>query len=709
MAEEVKINPRVTVQILSITIDSPITVCRGGIPVKLPNWERGKRKRYFRWLAWLLDWLGWCKPVLDLKDRRGSKRPGVFILPGEGNAAETDKKEKHNAGNQSGSTLDVKVKVKGLKAHETVTLTGTLAGFEFKGTIPGAHGGWHAVTKHVTVVPNRTPSHFRRIRGDMKWCWYFSNDENTSYPANPAETRMEMYWIYGHPGRMYKKGVWVEVLRLLAAHCYFGLKEKKYFIQRVVNYCFSGTFLKYDIVNCTSRYVDNPYGGVFKLRAFLEQVYPVCICNDQAGLVQTLLGALGINVSYAYMKPFGFLNKTNLIGRGKCNNTYFLGDNPAPEIVDINDERRYGFGIHVFCLWEKEENEKKEWVVLDSCAGPSVGILNKKRYVKESIDTKTELYGQRLNSRGKPIFPKPGKVTDIKKRPGIIDVHSIPCKGDWHKTLKNKEDTRIQGFINQVGLQQIMGEKRTDEDKGVVCNWLNPLDCPALTDGWEIKFEEILGGCDTALKEWVLVRDDEYLHIAIYYQEGSEDAQERLLTLTALIPLPKIPFEQKKKPESNYFQVIFNTREYGTFHNVCFVVESLNSSMDLTSITSWLQEQAESNLEDNWKSYSPKFHDVVCPQKIEVGEEVNIKVYPAEKKAAKSLQVDFFLTGEDCLQLVEEQLCMKPKSNAHFLLKFKGKSAGETSMKLVLVNKKNLLYSSRDIKIEVGDLDKNQV
>lgn len=86
-------NTGLTVEILSITVDSQITACFKGKPVKLPNWE----------------------PGIDLIDGYGSKRPGVFEM----------------AGKPSYKGLKVKVKVKGLSNKKIIKLTGKLAGLRF--------------------------------------------------------------------------------------------------------------------------------------------------------------------------------------------------------------------------------------------------------------------------------------------------------------------------------------------------------------------------------------------------------------------------------------------------------------------------------------------------------------------------------------------------------------------------------------------------
>jgi len=650
----------VQVKILSITIDSHITSCLGEKPVELPNWEA----------------------AIDLKDGPGSKRPGVFIIGGKGSIWHDDAGERSNS-----SSLKVEVEVNGLKTGYEATLIGKLKGFIFSGKIYGKNAKRNSNKQTVIVVPNQTPPHFRRILGDMNW--FLSTDQKPS-PIELSTTRLEIYWIYGYPGKMYKKGVWIEVLRLLATRCYFGLKTKDEVITRLVNYCHAGTSLKYDISDAYYHYVEAKWGGYFKLKAFLEQSFPLCNCYDQAGLLQTLLGALGIEVSYMYMKHFGYLNTTSLIGWGMCNNTFFLGDNPAPEIVPINSPKRYGFGNHSFCLLKKWKNGVD--VVLDSCTGPSLGYYDKKKYIEKGIDRKTDLYSR----QGK--LPRPGRVTDMCECTGITDVHSITDRGGC---IKLEEDERIKKFKEDTGIEEIVKViiSKGEANKGVVCHWQDPLECPVLQDGWKMRFQECSGGMETAFKSWLLTRQDEYLKIEIHVSnKGIEGAKEHLLTLAASTTKLAIPLRNKPKARQwlGHLHVFSGKTEFWIYHNVCFHVAAYNSSIDLAGINRWLQEQAEKNVQDNLSAYLPVLKEIqveVTPSReIKIGQQAVIKIDPGENPDPTSLMLEFFnLKGR--LKLVKEISSLQANGEKLFSLTFEGICRSSNDIDLVLVNKKNLLCS----------------
>jgi len=621
-----------TVEILSITIDSQITACLNGKPVKLPNW----------------------KPGIDLNDGHGSKRPGVFDM---------------TAPNRY-KNLNVRLLVKGLSDKETTKLSGKLAGLTFTTSLTGDNP-MGTTGKEITVsaVPENIPHYFKQARGDMEW--FIDNDKE------PFEkTRLEMYWVYGCPGIMYKKGVWVEVLRLLITLC-AGLEHKEKIIQRIVNYCHAWTPLRYNSETTAAQYTEAYWGGCFELEAFLAQAYTLCNCYDQAGALQTLIGALGIELTWIYMNPFGFINKTTLIGRGECNNPIFLKKGSlTPELVDKNDPGRTAFGSHSFCLWEKQD---KHQFVLDSCLGPTMGNASSAQYIKRRIDNTTILYKERKI--------RPGGLEDMYKCTGIKDIHAFDCLVGACEKL-NSEDKRIKEFKKRTGFDG--SGQGINADTGVCCHWQDPLCCPELKDkGWKEEYSRTRGGCVTAAKEWKLVRGSEHLKIKIFVtNKGVEAAKNRLLTMTASTAMPEIPFELKPKPHAKgHLHVFHHGIDIWVYYNVLFLVDGCNSSIDVHPLAHWLQGQAEQSVVEKLSAHLPVI-DTVTPAdgvKIKVDQGANIRVIPGEKENKKLLVLEPFFSAQ-LLQLVEEK---------HLSIKIKGKKPGKTDIALVLVNEQNLLCSTR--------------
>ncbi|NIM16047.1 MAG: hypothetical protein GTO45_28940, partial [Candidatus Aminicenantes bacterium] len=573
MAEDGDEKLPVKVEILSITIDSQITPCLENTPVKTPNWE----------------------PGIDLKDGDGSKRPGVFEIF-----------EKESGGPDVSEIVDkkynkllVKVRVMALGACKEAILIGELDGIIFSGKIEGTDSSGEIVD--FFVFPRDEPTYFKRIWGDMNWILFC---DNRRFTVKPPKTRLEIFWIYGYPGQMYKKGVWIEVLRRLDTEC-LGLQNKSWVIRRIVNYCHSGTGLRYDSYRCASNYGLIYNGGSFNLEAFLEKAHPFCNCFDQAGAIQTLLGALGINVTWKGMNPFGYLCETNLIGRGRCNNPWFLAsDRSRPEMLPVNSTKRYGFVSHAFCMW-KEGNFD---IILDACVGPHYARDIKKShltgykqaYIDISIDASTNLYPNKY-------FQHPGRLKDMEDLTGVTgigDVTFSPAE-EYFKCLTDKEKERIKEFKEDIKFNDI--GKDIPPDEGVVFDWPDPWDWPGLGDTpWARKFKDLRNGIDSAVKEWAFIGVNEYIGIEICVANHIDAAKNRLIIPALSTTVPTIPFKketQKLGHLSLCWKFPYYTAEEWWYLNVIFKIVTYNPSIDLTPFARWLQKEAEAHVKDKLSEY----------------------------------------------------------------------------------------------------------
>ncbi|MEN6464466.1 MAG: hypothetical protein ABFD62_04725, partial [Syntrophaceae bacterium] len=141
---------------------------------------------------------------------------------------------------------------------------------------------------------------------------------------------------------------------------------------------------------------------VFRLEDYLKQADEFANCYDQAAAIQALSGAIGVKLQWIFMNTFGFINTTNLLGYGDCNNPFFDMDG-TEQTIDKNDRNRTAFGNHAFCALREK--------VQDACAGPHSG-RSKTVYVTMSIDTTTILY--RL------FRMRPGNVADMSNYNGVI-------------------------------------------------------------------------------------------------------------------------------------------------------------------------------------------------------------------------------------------------------------------------------------------------
>ena len=695
MPENITGHPRVSGEILSITVNSRIVPSLKGKPVKKPNWEAG----------------------VDLADGPYSQRPGVFEID-----------------NPRFKGLTVTLQVSGLNAHSRPLLAGKLKcgsgsnerSITFAGEIDNTGD-----IQTVSVVPAAEPENFIWLYGDMEWFLEFAN--GSAAPIG-RPTRVEMSWIYSYPGRMFhRRGVWIEVLRLLGDICKKGaappthestgnsvpdrIDEKVCFfskrsrsirtnnetkddvIKEIVTYCHAGAGLSYDSYYGSCYFVDGSEGGLFKLRAFLEKVIAICNCYDQAGAVQTLLGALGIEVDWLYMYPFGYIHVTNLTGRQVSNNPFFssTGDSKEKEIVPKNDPNRTGFGNHAFCGIHRQG----QIYILDSCVGPHLGDETTQEYIGKSIDSGTVLYGSDTISRS-------GTAEDIRKYPGILYVDVPGCDlltGSRKETGQDEEDRRVALFKKRIGFEEC--GRQVAPGTGVVCPWEEILDDSALDSGKCI-FDNIHFGCNMSVLERIYKKNNERLRIEIFISnKGIEAAKKRLLDISAATTSARIPFaESVEKPGHLCVTAGSHRRKrvICVFYNVCFVVEAHDSSQDALAVLRRLCETAEDYVVQDLSQYVPRIENVaVTPgsQRIKTGEPVSVVITPDPDQDPENNLGLVFHTGGDSL-IFEHEEFYSPEEN-NYRLEFTGRSPGTTGVFPILANWQNLLCTTREVGITVSE------
>jgi hypothetical protein len=647
-----------TVNILSITIDSQITPSLNENPIQLPNWPAGA------------DRDGW----------EGSERPGVFQLAGE------DKKNQ--------STLLVELEVNAPGAFDKATLTGKLGLAAFKGTVNGNINGKQTVTVTIDVEPTQ----FHWLWGGMEWT--LSSGENpVPVSLDPSSTWLEMFWIYGYPGKMFTRGVWIEALRLLAGQLNFDIQTKDQVTQRVVNFVHSCTLLKYDIFDAVPSFEDIFISEVFNLSAYIDRRFPSCNCYDQAGAVEILLGALGIEAKYRYMEPYGYLNPTLLVGRGRTNNPFFMGKGASAELLPQNDKRRTNFGNHAFCLMETQvesQSGQSGQVILDATVGPHLGGQTPEEYLKSSIDYATTLANDENT----------GTLKDIDPVPGILDLHSLTT---YKRGLKNSRgiSPRLERFSADIGLDKL--EPPLTGDTGAVCPWPSPMECPVIEEAkWQIHSKRVWGGLETASNEWKLVRgNNEELKIQLYViNEGIKDKKAVLLKVAEAISKQDIHLEKKELSQGESGEVTY----YVGYRilvwnplNVFLWIQAYDTAFDLAPICEWFAKVIFSHV----KKISPNLpvigHVEVNPPsgKIKVNQEITFRFDASNLTDPYSMIMDFFMANQT-LKLVRQKNPSHHQDRKIFEFTFKAREPGTNKVQLVLVDTQTLLCSKPwEIDVEI--------
>ena len=191
-----------------------------------------------------------------------------------------------------------------------------------------------------------------------------------------------------------------------------GKSTDKDALAAITKYLHSGHGLVYDTVKGAPRYWD-PTTGVFSATTYITVpnsagVTNLVNCYDQAHGVVTLGNLLGpsVNAIPRFTMPFGYINTTDLVGVGSCNNPFFNTTNevnyidnvtssgivsysscmpPTNRVCGVDDKKRSSFSNHMYAIL----NNGGTNYVFDACAGPVVGNLDRDAYLNMTIDHST--------------------------------------------------------------------------------------------------------------------------------------------------------------------------------------------------------------------------------------------------------------------------------------------------------------------------------
>ncbi len=325
-------------EVVSVTWKSGVKAAKAKKTIKGPHWKKGT----------------------NVNDGAGSQRAAVYLVKSKG------------------GRRDVEVEVKITKSQNVAgngMLKGKIGDLAIEGSC-GTSVGAHKVSAKIKELPEKIAWY----KGDISWKLEAAA---LSSPASlKNSTRVEVFVVLDTPKAFYKKGVWVEALRFLCDKAgVTGEKTAPKAVEKIAKYCHSSHGLRYDTTGGYPAYGCGGQGGTFKLDNYIKAILPVVNCYDQAGALQSLSGALGIDARWCYQgtspKIFGWINTTNLIGVGSCNNPFYMGNGSA-KVVPATDPKRTRFGNHAFC----ELSSK----ILDACAGPHTGTESPTQYLTASVD-----------------------------------------------------------------------------------------------------------------------------------------------------------------------------------------------------------------------------------------------------------------------------------------------------------------------------------
>lgn len=278
-----------------------------------------------------------------------------------------------------------------------------------------------------------------------------------------------------------------------------------------MNSAFSSFGFKYEIVYGQVKYASECDGGPFDLSRWVHGINQgnFINCYDQGSIVQIALG-LGppVTTEWMYMKPYGFIQPTNIVGYplnpngplGKnCNNP--IGASPATLVVDNDASTRKPFGNHVFIRVGGENG-----FIADACAGPHLGTETLQQYIDAAIQKLpnhslteyqiTTLYSSQ--AEGKKV---PGTVHNAKVYTGVTCLDGCYIRGPNHDRpetdgskramVKAREGMTTDNTVYAINLDSLKDQFKAHEDKyfnlllneqGCTATWDMHFDSPTIED-----------------------------------------------------------------------------------------------------------------------------------------------------------------------------------------------------------------------------------
>ena len=367
--------PLFEAHIIGVRFLSPIQVARRGATISGEHWSEGD----------------------DLNEPNladGSKKAAVVRIAGRGDPR-------------------MRLRIRVTRSHgvgPTGPVTGTLGAIAFSGIEQCPTGvGDHTITARIDEL---RPS-IARDAGDASW-------QMTVDPVGAVSlgsTRLEVVTILDTPPAFYAGGVWIEVLRVLIKRAGVVAHDRKRLAAgAVAQFEHVNLDLFYDTVGGAPKFNSTRLGAnAFLLAKLISPISGKIVnCFDTAAGLTAMAGALGIELGWKFMQPFGFLAPTHLIGvDGQCNNPFFNGTVfvsrtqkepafPLP-MAPPNDTHRSSFGNHAFTSFGTAVNVDLAGPdggvpegIGDSCAGPATFAGSLPDYVLAAVDQNRPFNDARL-------------------------------------------------------------------------------------------------------------------------------------------------------------------------------------------------------------------------------------------------------------------------------------------------------------------------
>ena len=244
-----------------------------------------------------------------------------------------------------------------------------------------------------------------------RWDWILSEIESESFQPFWTDSTgpHTIYTVLAHPTAPWEAAhsatqrPWASALDF-ACQTAKGARSTNAALTAITQKLFSNMGFSYETCSGAPSYRD-PEESLFLLTKYLNRIYGTVNCYDQAYAVVTLGNVLGASVHVEVASPFGFIESSELVGVGLCNNPAFTIDKtivranvdgvvrdvlvtvPRTPLVGIDSIERSFFTSHAFAVSEGN--------VYDACVGPALGTHSVSNYIESVVDYSTE--DERLN------------------------------------------------------------------------------------------------------------------------------------------------------------------------------------------------------------------------------------------------------------------------------------------------------------------------
>jgi len=614
-------------------------------------------------------------------DPVGTARPAAFVTPEGGQPV-----------------LDVELTLSDAEAGAEYVLEGRGRGPSplFLGRARSSASGPQGLRFLVSL--DHAPTVFTALR-DESVSWELSKI-GAAEPLGAVPLPMELYFLPADPGRFFPKGVPVESLRQTArslgvradgfstfADTWSGTRSERrdhwQVIEHVVASGFGHTPPNYDVWHGRTfytDYLDFNHVTLYYRRYLAAQQDPnsICNCYDKAAVLQHELSAIGVtDVKFAYIVPFGYLRKTDLIGRGACNNPFY-GDDVANKIVPTDAPDRTAFGNHAFCYIEGTQT------VADACSGPHTGTESPGSYVDVATDDQTP-----SPAAVGAHYVKRGRVGNIGYFQGVTQFRD---KSRSPEAAMNPHSMNLEALKKEVGYDDSTAVARGCAPPPLIARrWPDPRECPAVGRDWKLSFEEVVPGFPESHRYWHLRKGDQTLKVTIYVaSDGPETAHRRFLWLGSAHQAVGPVFRKGPGGLGEYSAEVRgagHAQYLWVDRNVVFNLTSANSQIDLETLARWLQHIAV--IEDANAPQGPPVIAAVTADrpKVKVGEVTTLDV-----QCDPRCLVDF-VRGSEGLKLIQE--------DGHRLTFLAGQ-AGKGEVVVVAVDPETLLAAEKRVDVEVS-------